>query len=339
MSEPITLLPVTAVTVTYGDRKALLRQMLDVLPAQGVARVVVVDNGASWPVKAELAAEYGDFVDVVEMGRNIGSAPGFAAGIQRAMDLAAEFIWLLDDDNKPASGCLSILMNAYQELRPQHPADLLVVNAYRQDFYAEVSAGVPARYLNARPNSFRGFHVLDIPYKFWKRTPWGRPSPTVDMPTLVRLDVVPYSGMLFHRAVPERFGLPRRDFVLYSDDTEFSYRITRAGGIIMLVTSARLEDMEALWSARSKQGLSFNIVLNQGTNFRVYYSTRNGVYLDAHCKKHDKIIFIMNGIVYLSILMILAIVNGKRARLYLILEAIRDGWAGRLGMHPDFPLQ
>ena len=125
--------PVTVVTVTYGERRALLHQVLDALPAQGVSRAVVVDNGARWPVKDELAAAYGDFVDVVEMGRNTGSAGGFAAGIQRALETGAEFIWLLDDDNRPVPDCLAALSAAYQELRGQHPADLLAVLAFRPE--------------------------------------------------------------------------------------------------------------------------------------------------------------------------------------------------------------
>ncbi len=328
----------SVVTVTYGDRRALLRQVLDVLPAQGVARVVVVDNGACWPVKAELAAEYGEFVDVVEMGRNTGSAGGFAAGIQRAMDLGAEFIWLLDDDNKPASDCLTVLMHAYQELRRRHPADLLAVLAFRPEHQADVAAGVPLRYVNPRRNSFRGFHVLDIPYKLWRRTPWGRPRTRGSLPPQVDLAVAPYSGLLFNRMVIERFGLPRADFVLYADDTEFTHRITQAGGHIMLVTAAAIKDLESSWGMRRNRTSSFSILLNQGTDFRVYYGTRNQAYYEAHCQEHNWLIFNINRIIYISILKAMAYLNNRQARLTLVMEAIDDGFGGRMGVHPRFPL-
>ena len=52
MAEPL----VTTVIVTYADRCALLRQVLDAVSGQGVGKVVVVDNGARWPVKDELTA-------------------------------------------------------------------------------------------------------------------------------------------------------------------------------------------------------------------------------------------------------------------------------------------
>lgn len=329
---------VTVVTVTYGERRALLRQVLDALPAQGVSRAVVVDNGARWPVKDELAAAYGDYVEVVEMGRNTGSAGGFAAGLQRALETGAEYIWLLDDDNRPAPDCLAALGAAYQDLRGQHSADLLAVLAFRPEHQADVAAGVPLRYVNPRPNSFRGFHVLDIPYKFWRRTPWGAPRVRGTLPVRVDLAVAPYSGLFLHRALVERFGQPRADFVLYADDTEFSYRLTHAGGRIALITTAAIEDLESSWNLRDGASSSFGVLLNQGSDIRVYYGTRNGVYFEAHCRAHDRLMFTLNRWVYMAALAALAGTGGQRARLKLIQQAVRDGLAGHLGMHTRFPL-
>ena len=329
---------IVVVTVTYGERRDLLRQVLDALPAQGVGKVVVVDNGARWPVKDELTAAYGDWVDVVEMGRNTGSAPGFAAGMQRALDLGAEYLWLLDDDNRPAPGCLAALLQAYAGLRAQCPPDRLAVLAFRPDHQADVAAGVPLRYVNPRPGSFRGFHLLDVPYKIWRRTPWGRPRVRGSLPAQVVLSVAPYSGLLFHGAVVQRFGLPRADFVLYADDTEFSYRITQSGGQIVLVTRAELQDLETSWNVREARASSFAILLHQGSDFRVYYGTRNGSFFETHCQRGNRWVYALNRAVYLGVLTVLAYLQGKKTRLALVRQAMADGEAGRLGMHPSFPL-
>ncbi len=338
-SAPETNIPkVTVVTVTYGERRALLRQVLDSLPAQGVSRAVVVDNGARWPVKEELAAAYGDFAQVVEMGRNTGSAGGFAAGLQRALETGAEYIWLLDDDNRPAPDCLAALGAAYQDLRWQHSADLLAVLAFRPEHQADVAAGVPLRYVTPRPNSFLDFHVLDIPYKFWRRTPWGRPRPRGTLPARVDLVIAPYSGLFFHRALVERFGLPRADFVLYADDSEYSHRLVRAGGRLALIPAACIEDLESSWNVRQHRGSSFGVLLGQGSDLRVYYGTRNRVYFDAHYRAHERLVFALNRWVYLAALAGLARFRGRCARLALIREAVRDGLAGRLGTHARFPL-
>ena len=330
---------VTVVTVTYGERRALLRQVLDALPSQGVSRAVVVDNGARWPVKDELAAAYGDFVDVVEMGRNTGSANGFGAGIRRALETGAEFIWLLDDDNRPAPDCLAALTAAYQDLRGQHPADLLAVLAFRPEHQADVAAGVPLRYVNPRRNSFRGFHVLDIPYKFWRRTPWGRPSASGGLPARVDLGVAPYSGLFFHRTVAERFGLPRADFVLYADDHEYTQRLTYAGGKIKLITQAVIKDLECSWSVRKGRRTSFTILLTQGSDLRAYYSTRNGVYLDAYYRVNNQATFVFNRQVYLAALAVMTLRHGQFNRYRLLRTAITDGLTARLGINPYFPIK
>jgi GT2 family glycosyltransferase len=89
----IALGPVTVVTLTYGDRKLLLRQVLEALrDLNNVERVLVVDNGATWDVKSDLVAIYQDWVEVVDMGKNTGSAKGFVAGMRRAIEVGAELI-------------------------------------------------------------------------------------------------------------------------------------------------------------------------------------------------------------------------------------------------------
>lgn len=330
--------PTTVVTVTYGDRRELLRQVLDALPAQGVARVVVVNNGAFWPVKDELSTAYVNLVDVVEMDRNTGSAAGFAAGIARALDLGAEYLWLLDDDNRPTSDCLATLIEAYEDLRKEHHRDLVAVLAFRPDHQSDVAAGVATKHITPRKNSFRGFHLLDIPYKIWRRTPWGKPNIQHGLPARVHLDVAPYSGLFFHRAVVERFGLPRADFVLYVDDTEFTYRLTKAGGCIPLITSAVLDELESSWSQRQNSANSFRVLLHQGSDFRVYYSTRNQAYFETNCQPHDRMMFAVNRLFFFTLLTGYAFLTGRRTRLTLVRDAEHDGRTAQLGAHPRFPL-
>ncbi len=77
--------------------------------------------------------------------------------------------------------------------------------------------GVSAQRINPRANSFHGFHVLDIPYKFWRRAPWGKPKVREGLPAAVLLQQAPYSGLLLHRDLVATIGLPNPDFALYWD--------------------------------------------------------------------------------------------------------------------------
>lgn len=328
---------VFAVTVTYGARQPLLQLVLGGLAVQGVSKAIVVDNGASWPVAATLAAQYGAFVEVVCIGHNVGSAKGYAAGIQRAIDLGAEFIWLLDDDNQPAEGCLTHLMEAYADETATTPRDRLAVLAFRPNVEADVAAGVPVKHVNARPDSFCGFHVVGIPYKLWRRTTWGQPHGKI--PPRVRLDVAPWGGLLVHRDLLQKVGAPDDRFVLYSEDTEYSWRITATGGRIMLVTAARIKDLEqAWWSVKTRFSSNFARWLDGDSDFRAYYSMRNQTYIDLRVRCRSILVAGINYRTYKFGLWLCAHGGNRQARYKLLARAMADGRAARLGVAPEFPL-
>ena len=80
-------LTVCAVTVTYGDRWHLLRRVLERLCAwPAVARVIIVDNGATYDLRGRTAGAFGLRVEVVGSGRNEGSARGYAIGMKAARE-------------------------------------------------------------------------------------------------------------------------------------------------------------------------------------------------------------------------------------------------------------
>lgn len=327
---------VGVVTVTYGERQHLLRQVLVALLKENAIRnIVVVNNGAPWNVQ-KLSEELGPGrIEVVNLGTNRGSAAGFAAGIQRACELKTDFIWLLDDDNVPEEDALAELLDAYAYLRNNFSDDALAVVASRKSFFG--GGGIPRRY---RPSSFLYFHVLDVPHKFWCRTPWGRPRLRGPLPALVEITYGVYGGLLFHRAAVEAHGLPREDFVVYVDDTEFVYRITRKGGALWLVNSAKITDLEANWGGAVQTFKdSFHFWLQPGSDMRVFYSIRNHAYFDSHCLPRNRLMYWLNRKVYCFALWCAALALRRMDRYRLLQNAIRDGLAGRLGMLPRFPLK
>lgn len=331
-SEPTRSGPVCAVTVTYGDRQHLLRRVvLAILKQPAVRMIIIVNNGARWNVRA-LAEEVGrGKIKVVDLQGNCGSAVGFTAGIKRACELRAELIWLLDDDNEPQEGALSELLGAYARLRNNFTEDKLVVAAFRHGLLEGVGTDEPT------PSTFLGFHVFDIPRKFWLRIPWRHSQQCGQLPALVEISHGVYGGLLFHHAVVEKHGLPREDFVLYIDDTEFTYRIKRDGGALWLVTAAKIVDLEA------GQGLggfedSFHLWLKGGSDMRVFYSVRNHVYFDSHCLPRNRLMYWINRRVYCFVLWLAALVLQSMDRYRILQCAIQDGLAGHLGVAPRFPL-
>ncbi len=329
---------VTCVLVTYDDRQRQLTQVVDGLRVQGLRAVVVVDNGASWDVRGILGRRYGSLVHVLSLGKNIGSAAGYASGIHYAIRLGSEYILLLDDDNLPDEDSIVTLYSALQRYCRATPRNRVAVAAFRPSHYrldlALHGAGVPG----PRPDSFRGLHFLDLPWKVWRRTPLSGRTRTGQLPALVKLHMAPYGGLLFHRDLVDCVGFPNPDLVIYGDDDDWTYRIHERGGCILLVTGAVVNDLLPSWNMGRGFANTYRRVLNAPGDARAYYSMRNGVYFDTQRLRRHRWQFRTNMVLYLTILSLFALMYRRVHRLRILLLGVLDGLNGRLGMHPRFPL-
>ena len=328
-----------AVTVTYGDHLNLVRPvLLALLRNTEIWKILLVTNGVRWNVQGLVQELGSDQIEAVELDKNRGSAGGYAAGIKRACDLGAEFIWLLDHDNVPQDRALSELFAAYARLNQEFSTDSLGVVAYRPLHNTDLACGVSARRVKWRPSSFWGFHILDVPYKVWRRTPWGKPRLRGGLPAEVEMSVTMFGGLLFHRAVVEKYGLPREDFVVYADDSEFTHRIVQGGGALRMITAARVDDLDASWYVQQGPNNTFARWLKGGSDTRIFYCARNHVYLDRHCLPNRRLMYWVNRRIYCLALWFLALIWGRKRRYSILHKAIRDGLVGRLGIHPEYPI-
>ena len=102
---------ICVVTVTYGNRFHLLKQVVDAGLKEGVCKVIVVDNNSETESREKLKEyerELGNQkIEVLYLDSNYGSAGGFKKRLEEEYsDPECEFIWLLDDDNIPVEGSL-----------------------------------------------------------------------------------------------------------------------------------------------------------------------------------------------------------------------------------------
>lgn len=323
------------VMVTYGSREHLLKQAIKSLDKQDISKVIVVNNGSEWPVKIELENCYNDWIYVVENKTNTGSAIGFSMGIQRAIDLGAEYLWLLDDDNKPQFDAQKQLIETHREAARLTPREHLVIAAYRPEQYPLKNT---SDHIKIRNNSFLGFHLIDAPIKIFRLIPWTKLLQTKKTYDLIWLDSAPYGGSYFHRELIHTIGLPNCDFILYADDLEYFYRVTQKSGKILLTRNAIVEDLNPSWDDKKRFRFSLFAHLNGDNDLRAYYIIRNTVYFEFNILNNKKAIFLLNRIIYTHILFIFSFILKKRKRYHLISRAIDDGIKGKIGLDDDFPL-
>jgi GT2 family glycosyltransferase len=132
--------------------------------------------------------------------------------------------------------------------------------------------------------------------------------------------------------------MPMPELVLYADDTEFSYRITKSGGQIWLLTEARLLELEASWNQKRRAQSSFEKWLTEGSELRVFYASRNQAYFDSNFWVRSTTLYRLNRFVYLMLLKLFSARCKCRERYALLRRAIGLGERGNLGIEPDFPL-
>ncbi|NIJ08075.1 GT2 family glycosyltransferase [Sphingomonas vulcanisoli] len=325
---------VTAVIVTYGARERLVLTTLDAARAGGLDHAIVIDNGSATPI-APAAARFGDWVTVVRLDRNRGSAAGFAAGIEAALAAGYDRLLMLDDDNAVRTDTLPALIAAFDAIKqPGVPAAVLALRAgHGGQRLDHTQRGVT---LAERDTAF-GFHIADMAGKIARRL-FKRGKETGAIPTMLPIPAAPYGGLLIDRETIERIGLPDERYGLYQDDHEYTIRILRQGGALMLVPGALIDDLEPSYNDALSGASSFARWLRGPSDFRVFYTFRNMAHLDRYRRGPTGPLFRANRALFLTILRAMALKEGRMARYRLLRRALADADREKLGIDPAFPL-
>lgn len=333
---------VCAVLVTYGQRWRFLGDALEELVEHQprVAKVVVVDNGAQDPI-ATLVRERGweARVEVVSLGSNTGSSGGFKAGIAAAHASGHEFIWLLDDDNRPQREALQRLFVGYDLLGGNPDNTMLSLRITTRHIYdATLTHGhLPDIY---PADSCKEFHLFKrlAAWRVRKRHELvhEQESQAVNFP-LFAIPYATYGGFLFHRDWVARVGYPREDFYLYVDDYEYTHRFVKAGGRIYLCQPSWVEDLDFSWSIETRRIPL--IISRESSLIRSYYSLRNVVFFEQQFRRFAPVYW-LNVCTYFTLILMAGLVfeRDPRAtwrRWRLLLRAFRNGLHGRLGRERD----
>lgn len=250
---------VVAVVVTR-HRRDLLADSLKVIAAQSrpVDHLVVVDNGPDEPAR-----------DVVEnfplphtyllSQRNLGGAGGFALGMLHALALGADWVWLADDDGRPADeSVLAVLMEEAQRRGLAEVSPMVV------DIDHPGKLAFPLR---------RGLS--------WKRaaSELGGASDAGGL----REDFLPgiaslFNGALFRASTVDVVGVPDLRLFFRGDEVEVHRRLVRSG--LPFGTSLRAKYLHPNGSDEFKPMLGGRFhAQDPESDVKRYYTYRNRGYL------------------------------------------------------------
>ncbi|MCJ1694908.1 glycosyltransferase [Rathayibacter caricis] len=318
---------ITAAIVTYGERTGMLARVVEAALDAGAERVHVVfnGNGEQEPIlRALLPGSSQDRLTSTLLAENLGSAGGFRTVIARCRAFESDYVWILDDDNQPRPDALALLVGSVLALDPRTCHVSLRVT----DFYqSQIMSGRPASEVFPSAGQFLNNDV--------RRRLARRRDPSSTPPrSPFAVPVAPYGGLLASREALADTPLPRAEFYLYEDDTEWTRRITQGGFRIYLHPTSRVDDLDGKWAGHEHTSATDGLLASTDTT-RLYYSIRNRTYLDSEMAStagfRVRCIFTINQILYCAVLLAKGMRRGRMASTCTILRAVLAGTRGVFG--------
>lgn len=242
---------ITAVVVTY-NRKLLLDRCLRALSGQTRPpdNILVVDN-ASTDGTVGFLAENGWLarpdIELLRLAENTGGAGGFSAGVRRAVDGGADWVWLMDDDAEPH-------VDALEKLHV-HLTDPLALYG---------SVAVQAGRLS------------------WRMMPEGASAGSSieevsGLPPVMDVTFIPFLGLAVSRKLVDRIGLPDPGFFIAADDVDYCFRARSAGARVWLIADSRIEHPLSSLSFMRLPGRTFTSL--RLPPWKRYYDVRNRMFV------------------------------------------------------------
>ena len=225
---------------------------------------------------------------------NLGGAGGFHLALKQFEDLSTDWVLIIDDDAIIRPDFIKEMKIAIEAHKDQYKADAGVV----------FEGGIP--------NTLHRKRIVSCDV-------WGKPVSLEEYKkdTFV-FDVASFCGLLIHSSVIQVIGLPRKEYFIWHDDTEYSLRINKLSRMLN-VNTAGLDH-------KRKPGASD---IHDWKNF---YGFRNELDL---FKKYSKKQY------YKEIVkMMIRIIKAKKAKddrlVKIYSAALKANLSGKVGVNTDF---
>ena len=241
---------VVAVVVTR-HRRELLADSLKMIGAQSRPpdHVIVVDNGPDQPAR-DVVAACPVPTTYLPSHHNLGGAGGFALGMLHALAMGADWVWLADDDGRPADE--SVLAT-------------LLVQAERRGL-AEVSPMV---------TNINAPEQLAFPLR--RGLTWKRQTAELGTDFLPGIASL-FNGALFRASTLDVIGVPDYRLFVRGDEVEMHRRLVRSG--LPFGTSLQASYLHPDGSDEFKPMLGGRFhAQDPGDATKRYYTYRNRGYL------------------------------------------------------------
>lgn len=235
-----------AIVVTY-NRKALLRENIEALLAQTCKDKldIIIINNASTDGTEEYISDYIDNKSVIHIntGANLGGAGGFQYGIRYAAENGYDFVWVMDDDCMPTPNALEVFL--------------------KWDIRFKGNYGFLSSKVLWKDNSLCTMNIQ-------------RETMTKNVSDFsheaVEVVMASFVSLFIPVKVIKEVGLPIKEFFIWTDDWEYTRRISKKYKCYLITSSVVIH--------KSASNIGANIATDTVDRLDRYnYLYRNDVYL------------------------------------------------------------
>ena len=282
---------VIAVVVTY-NRKELLRECIDALLNQNYNNcdVLIVDNASTDGTKEYISDLLNKFnkITYINTGSNLGGAGGFNFGIREAYKMGCDFVWLMDDDCIVHNDTLLKLIEADKKL--------------------EGNYGFLSSKVLWRDNSICKMNIPKRTFSSWLKNYENNYQ---------KIAMASFVSLFIKSDIIEEFGLPIKEFFIWTDDWEYTRRISRKYSCYYISTS--------VVTHKSKQNIGAFIAEENADRLdRFKYLYRNDCVLYRREGIKGKILLKIRLLLH-KIKILKSDKKDKKERIQLINNAIKEG--------------
>lgn len=237
---------VAAIIVTYNRAEKLERVIKCVQRQTHPVKWILVIDNASTDDTADVLSRFSDDsrLKVFSLTENTGGAGGFAHGMARALEVGADYVWVMDDDCYAEPEALQLLLE-----RMDSAGRILQTRISFAGSLVRWRDGSSAIMNSPRTSDDWGDLVAH-----------GLPATLVQFASFVSL-VVPTDLI-------RQIGLPITEYFIWWDDTEYTMRLSQVGRGIIVHDSKVIHDLPR------NEGVNFGQVNDQNL-WKFKYGARN----------------------------------------------------------------
>lgn len=242
---------VAAIVVTY-NRKILLRENIQALCNQSYKNldILIIDNASTDGTQEYINDLLKDNrVKYFNTGDNLGGAGGFSYGVKLATEKGYSYCWIMDDDTIAEKDALNELIIASKQ-----------VGAF--SFLCSM-----VNWIDGNPCLMNKVNFSSDLYK----------SSSLLGSGIIPVESCSFVSCFVNTDYVKKLGLPIRQFFIYGDDSEYTYRLSNSAPAYLVTKSIVVHKM--------KDNKITGIVYQEDDRlYREIYAYRNLVYV-----KHNRL--------------------------------------------------